>query len=745
MRTTLRLLLCVAALQLSFNSNANAEKKEKAGPYPRPRVALVLEGGGALGFAHVGVIKVLEEANIPVEFVTGTSMGSIVGAAFASGSTVENMEKILSSTDWDQLFNENPPRDMVNYREKSGRGRELFGDAKLGFQDGGFIVPSALVQGQYVELLLQGLFNKAPPSIAFDKLPVPYRAVAADIETGEEVILDHGSLAIAARASMSVPGFFAPVELDGRLLVDGGIVNNFPVDIALARNPQYIIGVEFKSVFRKRDSLTNPLAISAQMMDLLLERTTASRIAMLRKQDIMIQPDLTNYSSTSFNKAREIMMAGEVAARAALPKLRHLAVPHDEFERYYKLRTGHQPFAPKLEFVEVHDTSPQGKTAILAAVSVKPGDVYDHDKISEELTPLYQNGQFKKVTQQVVEENGKYGLLLEGEEKEWLNKYVRLGLSLQDNFTGDSGYSLAADVRFNNLGTYGSYADVQGEVGTSPRFFTEFYQPLGTGSPFFVAPSIDLSRKDIKVLDGSDIVAEYHRQQMVLGTDLGYTFGKYGELTSGWRRGPGKLNRYIGASAVPSFDFEIGEIVSSLTIDQMDNVDFPTEGYRFGVTSKQSRDSLGASSDFQQNGAQMAAPFTVGANTLMFSGSLGTSSDNLPVERSYSIGGPFDISGYQLGSLTADYYWVGRALLTHRIAEGSSALFKLGGYLGGTVEVANVQTNIESIPDPGSILAGSVFIGADTPLVPVYLGFGMSDQQERSIFLNIGRIAARSR
>ena len=429
--------------------------------YPRPRVALVLEGGGALGFAHVGVIKVLEEANIPVEFVTGTRMGSIVGAAFASGCTVKTMEDILSSTDWDEVFNENPPRDMVNYREKSGRGREIFGDAKLGIQDGGIVVPSAFVQGQYVELLLQGMFNKVPPSISFDKLPIPYRAVAADIETGESVILHDGSLALAARASMSVPGFFAPVELDGRLLVDGGIVDNFPVDVALERNPEFIIGVEFKSVFRTRDNLKNPLAISAQMMDLLLERTTASRLAMVRKQDIIIQPDLSKYSSTSFKDAKAIMLKGEEAARAALPKLRKLSVPREEFERYYKHRTGGAQFAPVLDFVRVEVTSPLGEAEILEAVNVKAGDVFDHDKLTKQLAPLYQNGQFKKVTQSVVEENGKYGLILRGEEKEWLNKYVRLGLSLQDDFSGDSGYSIATDMRFNNLGTYGSYADVE--------------------------------------------------------------------------------------------------------------------------------------------------------------------------------------------------------------------------------------------------------------------------------------------
>ncbi|HQH27965.1 MAG TPA: patatin-like phospholipase family protein [Oligoflexia bacterium] len=196
-------------------------------PKDKPKIGLVLSGGGAKGIAHVGVLKILEQERIPIHFVSGTSMGSIVAAAYASGLTSQQMEEEFKKVDWDKLFDESIPREDLPYRLKSGRDRRIVGDGKLALRKDAAIAPIAFVQGQHLVPLFQRIFGKVDTPVDFDKLPVPFRAIAADIETGEQVVLKSGDLATTARASMAVPGFFAPVEIDGRMLVDGGIVNNF--------------------------------------------------------------------------------------------------------------------------------------------------------------------------------------------------------------------------------------------------------------------------------------------------------------------------------------------------------------------------------------------------------------------------------------------------------------------------------------------------------------------------------------
>lgn len=736
-RTCLAVLLgCVLALP-----QAAAETPARKS---RPKIGLVLEGGGALGFAHVGVIKVLEEERIPVHVIAGTSMGSIVGAAYASGRSVGEMEKVLAETDWDKLFDETIPRELLDYRLKSGRDGELFGDAKIGLQDGGVVVPSALVEGQQVEPLLQELFSRVPATCDFDDLPIPYRAVAADIETGETVILEKGNLALAARASMSVPGFFSPVEVDGRLLVDGGITNNFPVDVARSMGPDVLIGVEFDFEPRKRENLKDPLSIAAQVLDLLLERTSATTRKMMGPNDIMIHPNLKGYTSTSFTGAREIMKAGEEAARKAVPRLRHLAIPEAEYRAWASRRTAGAEQAPIIDYVRV-ESSPHRDASIRRLLDVKLGEPFSRDDVEKQVEAIHQTGLYKKVTVDIEEKDGKHGLIVHADEKEWLRNYLRLGASIEDDFDGGSNYALALDARLRDLNSAGGYFDAQLEIGRAPRLFGELYQPLWEGSPLFVAPELTLSRQELTVRQDDDPVAEYVRESAVLGLKGGISFGRYGEVLAGWRRGPGRFERRIGDQSLPEFDFDIGEYVTRIVIDQYDNPDFPTRGYRFSAGGIASRESAGGDTDFEQLAVVGGVPLTLGDTTLFLNGELGASSDGLPPERSYSLGGFFDISGFVKNSLVADNYWVGRTLVYHRFAEGSSSLLKFGGFVGAGFEYASLRSDIEVIDDLTSIKAGSIFVGFDTPLFPIYLGVGANSESEESIYLAIGRIGSRRR
>ncbi len=729
-----------------------AEKLEKRKPPTGKRAAgkgpvigLVLEGGGALGFAHVGVLKVLEEERIPIGVIAGTSMGSIVGAAYASGRSMEEIDAVISQTDWDQLFNETLARELVTYRMKTGRDGEIYGDTKIGIVNGDVTVPTAMVEGQQIEPLFQKLFGRAPAACSFDDLPVPYRAVAADIETGQAVVLDHGSLTQAARASMSVPGFFSPVEIDGRLLVDGGITNNFPVDVARSMGADHLIGVEFKFTPRKRNAMTNPLTISAQILDLMLERTSATGRALMGPEDVLINPDVSAFSSTSFGSSAELVAAGEAAARAAIPQLKKFAVSETEYAAYSKRRTSGSEYAPVIDYIRVAKAPPHREKAIIKAMNVKLGEKFDRDDVSRQVEAIHETGIYKKVTADIEEKEGKHGLVVTAEEKEWLKNYVRLGFSLEDNLDGNSSYALAANARLRELNSAGAYLDNQVEIGRAPRIFSEFYQPIYESSSFFVAPDISLSRTPLLITKDNNQIAEYERESAVLALKGGYSLGRYGEIVSGWKRGPGTFERQIGAETLPEFDYDIGEYFSRVVLDQYDNPDFPTEGYRAIVEGLASRESAGGSGDFEQGRANFGVPFTSGDTTLLLNAEGGWSSPDLPEERAFSLGGFLDISGFVQNSKLADNYWISRTALYRRFSKGSTSLINFGGFYGASLEYANLKSDIEEIGDSPDIIAGSIFIAADTPLLPLYFGIGMNDESEKSFYLAIGRVGGRRR
>ncbi|MCB0360314.1 MAG: BamA/TamA family outer membrane protein, partial [Bdellovibrionales bacterium] len=488
-----------------------------------------------------------------------------------------------------------------------------------------------------------------------------------------------------------------------------------------------------------------PLSISAQVLDLLLLHTSARGLKLLRPQDILIQPDISKYSSTSFTQAKAIMQKGEEAARALVERLRTLSIPEADYARYSAERTSRELYAPRIDFVQVTGVTASRAEQIEEELADTIGKPLEREVVEKGLETVYQSGEYQRLTYELEQKGDTTGIVVQAKAKEWLKNYFRVGFALEDDFDGSGAYSLAAGTRLNDLNQWGAYGDLQFEIGRTERFFAELYQPIGEAGPLFIAPEIALTRAPLTVRQNGDEVARYQRESAVLGLKAGVSFGRFGEFRTGWYRGPGRLDRDIGEASLPEFDYDIGEITSTFVIDQFDNPDFPTSGYRLSTTGTTSRDALGSSDDFEQVRVSAGIPLTVGRNTLLLGGEYGGSSSDLPVERSYSLGGMFDISGFEQRSLTADNYWIGRAMLYHRFVDAPSSLLSFGGYLGGTFEFASLQTDIDTIGDTQSIVAGSVFIGAETPLLPVYLSFGMADESERAVYLSLGRLNARRR
>ena len=739
-----RMLAITVAASLFCASLSLTHAESTNPPVPRrERIGLVLAGGGALGMAHVGVLKVLEEQRVPIAFVAGTSMGSIVGAAYATGQTVADMEQVLIESDWDQIFSDGVGREEIAYRSKTGRNREIYGDTKISLSEGKLVTPFGAVQGQRLLPVLQTLYRNSPPSPAdFDKFRIPLRVVAADIETGEAVVVAKGDLSTAVRASMSVPGVFAPVEMDGRMLVDGGIVNNLPMDVVRGMGADRVIVVELNADLKKKEDLRSPLSTSGQIISLLLAQNSAIQKKTLTKRDVLIEPILKGYSAVDFGKAAELIKLGEEAARRVLPQLKQLGISEREYERFQARREAVVE-DPTIEFVTIKTDKRGAEEQISHLFAGQPGAKLDRAQIDSKIEQIYDSGEFVSVKYGVVERDGKTGIEVNAQRKPWLDNYFRFGATLQDDFKGENNYTLGGAYRINEITSQGGWAQGEVMIGFSPKISGEFYQPLTSGSPYFVTPRFDISRQTIYPTQNGDIVAQYERAQYLVGAGFGRQLGRSGEILAEYRAADANITRHIGDPDLPEQNYQVGEVALVMNYDSADNPDFPTTGVLAKGAFVESSQSLGSSDNFEQFTASLSKPITWGRDTLLVSGDFGQSIGDLPVYRSAAFGGFLNFSGLTQNSLLASDWRVGRLNYYRRFSEVGSALLGLGFFVGGSVEYGTFISDAAALPDNKDLFAGSTFLGVDTPVIPIYFGFGMAEQGEKSFYFAVGRLTAR--
>ncbi len=743
MRSATRQLLSllIGSLVAAAIPSAAAEDAAPHKPAKRPKIGLVLAGGGALGMAHVGVLKVLEANRIPVDIITGTSMGSIVGAAYASGATIPEMEKILSKTDWDELFDEATKREDQSYRDKYGHAGEIVGDGKIGISGGSLVQFAGIVRGQNVLPLLQSLYYRTPGDIDFNKLPIPYRAVAADVETGDAVILSSGELARATRASMAVPGFFTPVELNGKLLVDGGIANNLPVDVALEMGAQRLIVVDLMADLKNKDELKDIFSISGQIISLLLQQNSMLQRKLMRRGDILLLPDLKGFSATDFKKAKEIFVKGETAALEQVKKLKHLSVSEEEYRRYQARREA--PPADPLVITEINVTADSDflKEPVEEAFAFQVGQPLDTSKVESAVKSTVADEHFGSLEYDVIKApDGTAVLNVTAKKPSWYDKYLQVGLALQDNFDGDAYYQMALAARLNDLNSYGAYLDTRLEFGWRPLLELDLYQPIAPNSSWFVNPTFFMDRYELPVRINNETIAQYERSRLIGSFMIGRNLFGDGEIGVGVARGKGRLDRTIGSPELQDQGFEIGNFYGEVAWDSLDTPDFPRHGALGSFVASRNDQSLGSSNDFTQLQGSARRPFSFGLSTIMLSVDFGTNPQTIPPERYFVLGGMFDLSGFQPGGLAASDFVIGRMAYYRELAALGGAFAKFNLFGGTSLQAASIKSDFASIPDDSGILAGLVFIGADTPLVPIYFGFGLNNEQQNSFYLNMGRI-----
>ena len=713
---------------------AQAATQDQAGQTSRPKIGLVLAGGGAKGAAHVGVLKVLEEMNIPIDYVAGTSMGSIIGGLYASGMRPEDIEREIQNIDWEDVFIDEPNREDRSFRRKQDDALYVF-KAKPGFSDGRVKLPLAYVHGQKFDLQLNRLTQGVSEIKDFDQLPIPYRAVATDLETGREVVLKSGNLARSLRASMAVPGAFDPVDIDGRLLVDGGISNNVPVSVARAMGADIVIVSDLGSDMLTREQITSALNVAGQLVNFLFALNSQEQLRSLGPRDVLITSKLGDIGAGSFDRISEAMPIGEKAAREATESLRRYSLSREDYQRHLAARGQYKSNGEAVAFIRIENQSSISDEVISSKITAKPGEPLDTAQMEKDIQQIYGLEIFESVRYELVKEDGKTGVVIRAREKPWGPGYLQAGMITSSNFEGDDAFRLGMTYTLTQINALNGEWRVGAQIGDEPGLFTEIFQPLDPAARYFVSGRIGYLTKNINLFDDSgNNIAEARASGFALELGAGRQFGTWGELRLGYRYGTGNIEISTG-TPTPDQDFDTGEFFVRLTDDKLDSVYFPTSGHLGKVEYLISREGLGADTDFDQLSLGYYHAYSWGRNTLFGGFNVNTTlDDDAPIQSLYRTGGFLRLSGFDQDRLTGQQAALARLIYLRQIQD--IQFFK--AYAGASLELGNVWQDRSDMSFGDTIFAGSAFIGADTPIGPIYLGYGHNDTGEGSLYLFLG-------
>ncbi len=704
----------------------------------RLRVGLVLGGGGARGAAHIGVLRELERLHIPVDAIAGTSMGAIVGGMYASGMTPDEIEKLMNSIDWADAFNDDSKREDLSFRRKQDDESFLV-KFDVGIKGGSLQLPRGIIQGQKLSLILRQQLLPVSHIKQFNRLPIPFRAVASDLVTGEARELKEGDLVLAMRASMSAPGIFAPVVVGDWTLVDGGLVGNVPVEAIREMDVDVIIAVDVEFPLYKPTELQSALGVTEQMLTILIRRETRRQLDSLSDGDVLIRPELGNYASTDFSQLNELIAPGQEATRKVANQLQRLAISEQDFNSLVAARQQNRRIPPKAEFVHVIDDGPLSSRVLEARLRTHAGTRIDPAILAEDASRIYGLELYEQVDYQVVERDGEVGVEFTARSKSWGPNYLQIGLSLEDDFEGSAGFNAAARYTRTGINALGAEWRTDVQLGTEPLLFSEFYQPLSFNSLYFVAPRMQFEQWNLNEFSGSDVINQYRVGKSEIGLDFGRELGRWGEARFGVRRGTGSANVRVGDPLQPSINFETGGFFTRFAYDKLDDAYFPTKGSRLDLDWSMSRSGLGAYSDFDTVHADMTTVKSIGKNTFQLGLNLSsTIQSDTQIQEYFPLGGFLNLSGLSRGQLSGPHAGVARMVYYRRMGETGGGVFDLPWYLGGSLETGNVWQNRSDINAQTLIFNGSLFTGLDTFFGPLFLAAGFAEGGETSFYLFLG-------
>lgn len=724
--------------------------------HARPKVGLVLSGGGAKGAAHIGVLKVLEANNVPIDYIVGTSIGSYIGGWYALGFTPAQIEQIMFNTEWDKGYSDFIPREKLLYEDKQLRDKYNI-TLRLGYSDNTLKMPSGLLLGQSALQLLKLSTDSVGVFASFDELAIPYRAVATDISSATAVVLDHGSITQAMKASSTVPGALEPTEIEGKLLVDGGIINNMPVDVARLMGADIIIAVDIGSPLLNQDEINSTVDVLNQLSNILTITTTNNQKALLREQDILIRPDIDDLSTTDFSILGVALEKGENAALAVQDKLAAVSVSDKLFEQYLfakkqKSRAWTQPLFQPVIAIEYDNQSKVDLTIIEEHFPVEIGDILTKEQLESAIDSVYALDKFESVNAEFVDFPAGRTLVLSTKAKSWGPNYLKFGFDWQGDFSKISMFSIDAAYLLTDISNNGGQWKNELSIGWESSIATDFYQPLDQHQRFFMRSR--LQYKEDKIAENKYspglIRPELRKRVAELRLGLGYHFADYAISEVGFIGELGEIK--FNYSDYEELDYDSLGAYLSLGYDDLNSINFPTNGNKvlFELYARQddyqhskleNKDDLSVQLNIDWRGA-----FGLGHHTFVGIASYSTLFSNNEIAIRYSeLGGFLNLSGYQKDALIGTDKLFAAIVYQYDLGRDIPGGTGLPLYLGTSFEAGNVWQLKQSVDLDELVTSASIYLGTDTSFGPAVIGvgyatsFGYYEQDEVTVFFSLGK------
>ncbi|MFG0457701.1 patatin-like phospholipase family protein [Shewanella mangrovisoli] len=714
----------------------------------RPKVGLVLSGGGAKGAAHVGVLKILEEHHIPVDYIAGTSIGAYVAGMYSLGYSASEVEAIMMGVDWDSGYSDTIPRNVLSYRDKQLRDRYNI-PLNIGYNEGEVRAPSGLLRGQTMSQLLRQSTDLVQQFGDFDALAIPYRAVATDLETSLPVVIDHGSLVKAMQASATVPGALQPTQIDGKLLVDGGIANNMPVDVVKAMGADIIIAVDIGSPLVKKDKLDSTIAVLDQLSNFLTNASTEKQKQLLTDKDVLIRPAIDALSTTDFTIMPLALTLGKEAANGQLDKLQGMSVSAEEYAAYVDAKKAKGKLlmadvAHPIKEIVFDNQSKVSLNLLKETLDLKAGQAVTKDELNEALKRIYALNKFERVDAEFVEGEEGRVLTVTTRAKSWGPNYFQLGFNWEDDFSTDSAISFDMAYTMTDLTFNGGEWRNEVKLGFEKLFATEFYQPLDRDQEFYSRARYQYDIHNWDLYDNNNRALIFDKKTHTVELGIGYNYVLQGFIEFGLVAEKGVIVN--DAWLIKDFDFKSYGAYLRAGYDSLDSISFPTSGNRITLNVYVRNEDFDDLVDNNENEysvqieADWKGALSVGNHAFVGKASIATNNnDGLNTLHLSDLGGFLNLSGYHKDSLTGAHKLFGAFVYQYDLGRDALGMTDYPLYLGLSLEAGNVWFERDEVSLSDLIYASSLYIGTDTSMGPAALGFGVTDMGDKSLYLFVGK------
>ncbi|HWY44110.1 MAG TPA: patatin-like phospholipase family protein [Candidatus Sulfotelmatobacter sp.] len=730
---TVSLILVVASstfAQAQQAFPANSATAEKA----RPKIGVALEGGGALGLAHIGVLQWFEDHHIPVDYVAGTSMGGLVGGLYASGKSPKQLKELVEAQNWDIVIGGATPYQDLSYRRKEDN-RVYPNKIILGLKNG-LSLPEGLNAGHQITLLIDRETLAYSKLKSFDDLPIPFRCVATDLVSGKEQVFGDGSLSRSLRATMSIPGIFSPVRDGEKVYVDGGLVGNLPTEVVRQMGADIIVAVHLETAPAKPEDIRGLFSVLGRSIDVVIRE---NEIRGLSGADLVVNVNLKDFTSMDYPKADTIINKGAQAAQAKQQILSPYSLNDAAWTEYLQARDERkQTTVPVPQFVKVEGTDTNTAKHIQEFLQPLAGKPIDNAKLDKLLTRLTGFGRLDWVGYSIVNDGNQSGLLITAHEKNYAPPYLQLGFEVDGSESGDVNFTQAARLTFQDKFGYRSEWRTDILFGNTYGISSELYRPLTAASKWFVAPHGSASDANFKIYRMNDPLAEYRLGRATIGADFGYGFNRFTEARVGYEVGYLDAKLRLGTPEFAAVSGRTGNLKFSLLTDHTDDPIIPRRGFRFDTvfryidTSPQATENFPAMDlrfGYFQPVSKPGSIFFTGEGASTF----GFKNTGIP---QYFLGGPGRLSAYGTNELFGNQYYTFRAGYLHD-------LFTLPPFVGKKIyatasfEFGKMYGFANQSKFPNDVSAGIV---AQTALGPIFLGGSVGDSGHEKWFFQLGRV-----